>query len=423
MTSVSWIWIDTHPYLINALRRIILSDLDVVAIPNKILKKDDEYGIKIHKNSGKLHNEFIAHRISMLPINLIPSQLAHGIPEFVLNKKQTGILSGKDIQIKKQVNPLYSKFEPNIDYVESESIIHNSFKIQCPELLSILKENKEKIIAHINENSSPMITRLYDSEELDITMRPSISTAKENGGHSLIKQCNFIQQSNPSNYLFQIHTIDTTHDMQTLIRTSFDKLLLRLRRLQNYVHGGIEICVGSTHVWLQDVIDPTCKANLKVNGKLIYGITISCIHGSKMCLTLPPSFQLLSTESIESIIVEALDNKGEIEFKDITITRHFLSKNIVSTNPFIIRMDYESYTLGNLIQGHMFKTEVEDEKSQCNEFSFSKPYPLDDYILFRIGLHENATKDDYFETVYRSVDNAIELVLSEKEKVLNSTKF
>ena len=179
MSSIEWVWEDTYTYFVNALRRTILSDLDVVAIPNKILKKDDDkYGIKIYKNSSKLHNEFIAHRISMLPINLKPYQIAHGVPEFILNKKTKGCLCGKDIQINDNPSSLYSKFAPSTDYIKTNSIVHNSFQIQCPdELSSVLNP---VVLDQIRDNSSPMITRLYDSEELDITMRPSISTAKEN---------------------------------------------------------------------------------------------------------------------------------------------------------------------------------------------------------------------------------------------------
>ena len=45
----------------NAIRRVVLSDIEVYAI--------DDKDIKIEENTCPLHNEYISHRISILPIN------------------------------------------------------------------------------------------------------------------------------------------------------------------------------------------------------------------------------------------------------------------------------------------------------------------------------------------------------------------
>ena len=60
----------------NSIRRAILSEVPTIAfddMPNKhfaFLNKHLDKSIKIISNQSPLHNEFLAHRISMIPLNL-----------------------------------------------------------------------------------------------------------------------------------------------------------------------------------------------------------------------------------------------------------------------------------------------------------------------------------------------------------------
>ena len=76
--------------IINAIRRIILSEIPVVAFYG-----EDEPTIEILFNSSPLHNEFMIHRIGLIPIhineeiteNYIDDDLLPVSPiEFVLKK-------------------------------------------------------------------------------------------------------------------------------------------------------------------------------------------------------------------------------------------------------------------------------------------------------------------------------------------------
>ena len=52
--------------LLNSLRRLIITDIETLAFRT-------EYGIdsdiQVHKNTSSLHNEFLTHRISLVPIH------------------------------------------------------------------------------------------------------------------------------------------------------------------------------------------------------------------------------------------------------------------------------------------------------------------------------------------------------------------
>ena len=53
--------------IVNAIRRIILSEIPTIAFAFDVTNKTNN-DINIHKNTSALHNEFLAHRISLLPI-------------------------------------------------------------------------------------------------------------------------------------------------------------------------------------------------------------------------------------------------------------------------------------------------------------------------------------------------------------------
>ena len=57
---------NSHPSLANAIRRIILSDVQTLGFKTEPLEESE---INIIKNSSSLHNEFLLHRLGMIPIH------------------------------------------------------------------------------------------------------------------------------------------------------------------------------------------------------------------------------------------------------------------------------------------------------------------------------------------------------------------
>lgn len=90
--------------VLNAARRILLSEIPNVAFAfdPKAPKND----IMVHENTCALHNEFLAHRFSLIPICLTAEEIENYNPEqykFVLKKKNTGRdiirVTSKDIEV------------------------------------------------------------------------------------------------------------------------------------------------------------------------------------------------------------------------------------------------------------------------------------------------------------------------------------
>ena len=82
--------------LVNAIRRLIISDVETIAFRTEYGKQSD---IVIHKNTSSLHNEFLANRISLVPIHVPSSQIQDFNPdkyEFFI-KEQNNSSSSMDI--------------------------------------------------------------------------------------------------------------------------------------------------------------------------------------------------------------------------------------------------------------------------------------------------------------------------------------
>lgn len=78
--------------LLIALRRTILAEVETVAVAFDAYDTSQQ-DITVHHNSGCLHNEWLCHRVSMLPIHLTKDEIAHYDPneyEFKISRSADG---------------------------------------------------------------------------------------------------------------------------------------------------------------------------------------------------------------------------------------------------------------------------------------------------------------------------------------------
>ena len=78
---------DVDCSLLNALRRIIIGEVPTMAFRTEYGRESD---IKILKNTSALHNEFLAHRLSLIPIHYDYTKFSDFNPDkylFVIKKQ------------------------------------------------------------------------------------------------------------------------------------------------------------------------------------------------------------------------------------------------------------------------------------------------------------------------------------------------
>ena len=87
--------------LANAIRRIILSEIETVGFHTEPYEESD---VTIIENTSSLHNEFLSHRLGMCPVNIEnPASFDPNKYKFILNVQNTGTktisVTTKDIEI------------------------------------------------------------------------------------------------------------------------------------------------------------------------------------------------------------------------------------------------------------------------------------------------------------------------------------
>lgn len=97
---------NVKPSFVNALRRIILSDVETVGFFTEDYKTSS---LRVIKNTSSLHNEFLLHRLSLIPINLPdPASFNSERYEFVLkvqnNEESIIDVTTDDFKIRDRIN-------------------------------------------------------------------------------------------------------------------------------------------------------------------------------------------------------------------------------------------------------------------------------------------------------------------------------
>jgi len=149
--------------IVNGIRRVILSEIPVLGF-----KGEDDVSIVIHKNNGPLHNEFMIHRIGMVPIHFseeATESFTEGEYEFSCDVKNNNYdilnITTRDFTGKRN----------NVSFTEKE------LALLFPEC-SVTKQ-------------PVLITRLRQGEELSFTAKVIKSTAKDHAGFSPVSLCSF----------------------------------------------------------------------------------------------------------------------------------------------------------------------------------------------------------------------------------------
>lgn len=154
--------------IINGIRRVILSD-----IPTLGFMGENDVSIQIHKNTGPLHNEFMTHRIGLIPMHFTEEETEGFVEneyQFTLNVKnnQANLLNVTTADIKGKRNAI------ELSQIELKRIFPMNPVTKMPVL----------------------ITRLRQGEEFSFTATVVKSTAKVHASFSPVSLCSFYYLQN-----------------------------------------------------------------------------------------------------------------------------------------------------------------------------------------------------------------------------------
>jgi DNA-directed RNA polymerase subunit L len=161
--QLSFVIKDIDLSIVNSLRRIILAEIPNVAV---------ETDIKIHKNTGALHNEFLAHRISLIPMCFSEDEVENFDPskyKFVLKKKNTTT----------DILPVTTK---DIEIYEDDK------RLVIPHIFPANPITGDHILI---TKLRPNLYEPAQGEEIDIEFRGEKNVAMVNARWSPVSQCSF----------------------------------------------------------------------------------------------------------------------------------------------------------------------------------------------------------------------------------------
>ena len=324
---------DVDVSIVNALRRVILSEITNVAISFDPYKQEFN-DIKFTTNTTSLHNEFLGHRISLLPIHLTTTQIQKFEPKqykFIIdlrnNTNNIVDVTTKDIKV----------FDENDKTLDSKQMfppyIHN--------------DTTEEFI---------LITRLkpnmYDTtkgEHLKVEFNARKGIAKDHARWQMVSTCTF------TNVLDYDKIEKMSKDLIKSINLKSDiekkKILNKFETLDKY------------RIYKMNKYGEP--------GAFKFIINSECAVQADDIFTM----------GFDTLIQKCNNFKIEAEEE--------IDKN---TSLYMVVIKNEDHTLGNLLQAFAYNTYVR-ENQNLEFIGYYQPHPLENNIVFKIKFASNDHPD------------------------------
>uniref|UniRef100_A0A6C0BEK7 DNA-directed RNA polymerase RpoA/D/Rpb3-type domain-containing protein n=1 Tax=viral metagenome TaxID=1070528 RepID=A0A6C0BEK7_9ZZZZ len=320
--------VDVDLSIVNSIRRIIISEIPNVAFAFDPYSETND--IKINVNSCALHNEFLAHRISLIPICFDYDEIENFTPEkyrFVLKKKNTGTeimnVTSKDFDV----------------YNEDNVKMDEKFKNKLFPANTITKDHI--LITKLKPN-------LYDlskGEEIDIECSASKNIALSHARWSPVSKCTFHNTIDEKAVQNEIKTMDI-HEVN------------QFKTLQMYRH------------FIKNKYDEPSSFNFEIESEC----RLSPRYLVKKAFeVLIEKFRVLSAN---------IDNTSKIEINKLDNIESCYTLNIYD----------ETHTLLNVLQSITFNHFFRDIPPSSNPLEFigyHKSHPLDNKMILKIKFKED----------------------------------
>ena len=343
---------------VNCLRRLIITEIETIGFNTEDYEESD---IKIIENTSSLHNEFLLHRIGLIPINNENVETYDTTKyKFILNvenKSNVPIdVTTKDIQIR---NLETNTLEPNEKFFPKNPITHDHI------LITKLKP-----------------TPYGNGEKIHLEGKSSKSVGKDHIRYSPVSNVVFTNKIDPARELDEFNKyVENNPDMELT------------KQKTKFTLEESERCF-----YINDNGDPN-KFEFTIESKgILKPNTILLESLNKM------------TSKLKMFIIEfdksMSNSQSSVEIRE--------SKALMKS--FDIVVHNESHTLGHLIQSHMNEL-FKDE----NIFvGYMNPHPLENKIMFRINVNDIKKLKELFSNTCTSLikqcDNLSTQVLKQFKK-------
>ena len=347
--------------VVNSLRRIILSEIPLFvfkAFPHEKNK------INIISNTCKLHNEIIKQRIGCIPVHIDDSEFPYKDYIVELDVKNT---------------------DTSIVYVTSEA-----FKIKNVNNGKYLSDQQVKKIFPPNNITGdfieitklqPAVSKENSGEQLVLTSEFDISCAKEDGMYNVVSTCAY------GNTIDKVKITDVWNE--------------KSKQLEK---DGLS----------QEEIDDEKKNWLLLDAKRIFiensfDFTIETI-GIYSNMELVVKACDIMIQKCKSFIENIKNKENLVQYSDNTLLK----------NEFIVTLENEDYSFGNVLTYFLFKEYYETRK-EVDFVGFQKPHPHIPNSKIRIDLIDSQDKNKIYQYLNESCEEII-LYFTNLSSMFNQSK-
>ena len=342
--------------VLNSIRRVILSEVETVAFNTETFLPNQE-NINIISNNSVLHNEYLQHRIGLIPICIDPKNYNYMDYLFVLEVKVdeegTREVTSNDLEIYKKndiSDERQQEIELSLMQLELETYKQHYSRISDEEKRTILKP-----FIFDGDDHYITITKLKkenitgdDTEELIFMASPTVNIGKTNARYSHVSQVayNYTIDDDKAAVERKARVLEDNEDAGKL----FDTL-----ENQKFYKTGADGKPNSFDFKLES-----------------YGFL-----DNKKCLK----------EAID-ILIKKLENfMKNLEEEEYVIKD---CQDINSATEIII--PGEDDTLGNLLHKHIVNNFINEDDLDTSPVlfcSYTKPHPLTDEINIKIIVNDS----------------------------------
>nr|QDY51770.1 hypothetical protein 1_155 [Mimiviridae sp. ChoanoV1] len=357
----------------NAIRRIMISEIETLGFRFTF---DDDSDIKILKNTSALHNEFLGHRLSLIPV-IYPSNEIYSFAkdslEFIIdevnNTSNIIDITTKDIKILDTTTGKFLSETQTRNFFPPNPITNDYI------LINKLKPNKV-------EGS--------EGERMNVVMKADRGIGQEHARYTPTSVSVFINKMDDSKFELALKEKLSKQDesMSAAEIKSFSRSL--------------RLAEGERHFMTDENGEPNVfEYKIESDGRI------------------PP--QIILHKSL--FVLEEKLKKFQSNLSDEEIVTFNNSDCIM--NSYDVLVKNEDYTLGYLIQHYVYELYQNTENNDVKYISTNVPHPLEDNLLFRISLENSVDKETSIVNIKKilsgTVDNILELIT--KLKVEMKGKF
>lgn len=411
----------------NSLRRVMLSNIPVVAFDDTWSDNELSRSIVIHKNTSGIHNEFLSHRISLIPLYL-GEDILKLVTKYNI-QTNTRVFDFKNQQVPhfkmniKNDKEMRSFME--LSDANSSIVVTNNHFTYTDDLLESNKANyptENKIILpdlytgdYIALNIlKPNVLDDNLGEEIDLIAKPTIGIGKQHARYCPVGTVSFQLEVNE----------DLIEDvfLKKLNYTNKERVEKKLKPLNSQEEAKFR---KSFNLLDKDRV-------FKTNGfgnpnSFIFNVeSIGILEANQIVFDALTILELKVLDILNSIKIS--ENPETLYTFNVLNSKLTFSRSDDLLDGFVINLDNENHTLGNVISEYLKSIYIGKYSINSNILSFasySMPHPLKENIKFKLKLksftHTELNKINQF--IYTKLFKSISTKEIDDENAIKSNIY